>query len=200
MNTRCTILPDPRLEEIRTALREILGRVGQSIEPGNFASWLDPLMQQVLGRGFADAHAHEGTVWLVDSAEENLVPAFNTGPRAATFTGKFQQPLNSGLISMVFATEQPFVENDVGRNAQHSKQLDTLLQVQTHALIAVPFHFLKSCRGVISCVQLLPPGTAPSNLPGFSPANLEAVLRAAELLSRLLEFRILASTIGWTAV
>jgi hypothetical protein len=198
LSVRCTILPDPRFEELKSALAQRLSRVGASVGPDNFASLLDPLMRQVIARGFAEAHAHEGTVWLMDAAGENLVPAFNTGPAAEKLVGRFQQPLSAGLISMVFATEQPFVENDVAQNAQHSKRLDTLLQVETHALIAVPFCFLKGCRGVISCVQLKPPGANATQLSGFTPAGLESVQRASELLSRLLEFRLLSSTVGST--
>ncbi len=198
MNTRCTLLPDPRFQELKPALLDRLERAGETITPANFSSLLDPLMRQALHRGFTDAQAHEGTMWLLDAAGKNLVPAFNTGPQADRFVGQFEQPLSAGLISMVFVTEQPFLENDVRSNASHSKGLDTLLQVQTHALIAVPFHFLNRCRGVISCVQLARPGADATTLPGFTPAGLEGVQRAAELLSRLLEFRVLASTVGWT--
>jgi hypothetical protein len=125
-----------------------------------------------------------------------LLPAYNTGPRASEIVGKFKQPLSAGLISMVFATEQPFIENEVARNAQQSKLLDSQLKVQTHALIAVPFHFLNACRGVVSCVQLKQRGAA-GDPPGFHPAHLAGVQAATALLARLIEYRLLSQIVGW---
>jgi len=174
-----------------------LGRIGASIHGEQFSWLLEPLMRQVLERGFAEAGAHEGTVWLLDEANEHLVPAHNTGPRAAELVGKFKQPLNTGLICMVFASEQPFLENEVWRNTQQSKLVDSLLQLQTCAMIAVPFYLLGTCRGVVSCVQLTRPGSLEPEPPGFQPEHLADVQRATALLSQLLEFRLLSRAVGW---
>jgi hypothetical protein len=190
--------PDPRFLELKGTLAERLAAIAASITPDNFASLLDPPMRSVLKDGFADAEADEGTVWLPDAAGEHLIPAYNTGPHWEKLVGKFQQPLNEGLICMVMASEQSFIENDVWKNARQSKRLDEMLNVETYALIAVPFYFLKSCQGVISCVQLKHAGQK-SEPRGFNPANLESVQRAAALLSRLIDLRILSNTIGWTS-
>jgi len=106
--------------------------------------------------------------------------------------------LGSGIICMVFASQQPFLENEVSRNAQQSKLLDSRLQMQTHSMIAVPFHFLHDCRGVISCVQLKSPGEE-GEPPGFKPSHLVEVQRAAALISQLIEFRVLSRAVGWAA-
>jgi len=156
-------------------------------------------MRQVLAQGFTDSKADEGTLWLVDSMGEYLVPAYNTGPNADKLIGKFRQPLNAGLICMVFASEQPFIENDVRQNSRQSPLLDNLLQVQTYALIAVPFYFLKTCRGVISCVQLKTSNTESQKPTGFAPGDLETVQRAASVLTRLIDYRLLGSTVDWVA-
>ena len=218
MTTRWTILPDPRFAEMQGALRERLGFVARSIEPENFASLLDPLARQVLDHGLAEAGAHEGTIWLQDSEGKHLVPAYNTGPNAEKIVGKFRQPLNAGLISMVFASEQPIVENDVYKNARQSKLLDETLHVQTLSLIAAPLHFLKGCRGVVSCVQLEPqlggvaappcqgsvdqPGIkrtgAIEEAAGFQFTDLRVIQRTASLLSQLIELRLLSSAVGWS--
>jgi hypothetical protein len=200
VSARWTIVPDPRFVELQGSLQERIAAVAKSIQPENFASLLDPLARDVLTRGFAEAGAHEGTVWLPDAAGKHLVPAYNTGPDAEKMVNKFRQPLNAGLICMVFASEQGIVENDVYKNARQSKLLDEKLQVQTYALIAAPFHLLKACRGVISCVQLkrregaVPP--APE-LSGFDFADLTTIQRTAGLLSQLIELRLLGSAIGW---
>jgi hypothetical protein len=201
VSARWTIVPDPRFVELQGSLQERIAAVAKSIQPENFASLLDPLARDVLARGFADAGAHEGTVWLPDAEGKHLVPAYNTGPDAEKMVGKFRQPLNAGLICMVFASEQGIVENDVHKNARQSKLLDEKLQVQTYALIAAPFHLLKACRGVISCVQLKRPpvgrGVPAEPLTGFDFADLTTIQRTAGLLSQLIELRLLGSAIGW---
>lgn len=177
---------------------ERMARLGTEIHAAQFAALLDPLLRDILKQGFADAGAHEGTVWLVDAAGESLEPAHTIGPNAERIVGQFKQPLGSGLISMVFATEQPFLENEVTRNAQQSKLLDTQIDVQTHSLIAVPFHFLHACRGVVSCVRFKSSGGGAGGPPGFHAIHLGHVQRATALLAQLLEHRLLSRTVGWT--
>jgi len=177
---------------------ERLDRIAEALRPEHLDSVLDPLMRRVLERGFADAGADEGTIWLLDGAGDALVPAYNTGPNAARLVGQFRQPLNAGLICMVFASEQPFLENEVAKAPRQSKLLDSLLGVQTCAMIAVPFHFLRACRGVISCVQLQHPARAGVPPPGFRPEHLAGLQLAATLLSQLLEYRLLGRLVAWT--
>jgi hypothetical protein len=196
---RLNILPDPAFLELRSVLSERLGRVGDRIYPSEFSSMLDPLMREELDHGLREARADEGTVWLLDESRKNLVPGFNSGPRSRDLVGKFKQPLNAGLICMVFAGEQPFLENEVGKNSQQSKLLDTMLGTRTCAMIAVPFYFLQACRGVISCVQLQPPGSTRPEPPGFGPEALAAIQRTSALLTELIEYRLLSQTVGWAS-
>jgi len=198
LSSRLNILPDPVFQGLKPALTERLERIGASIQAEQFSGLLEPLMRQTLERGFEEAGAHEGTGWLLDATGEHLVPAHNTGPQSAELVGKFKQPLSSGLICMVFASEQPFLENEVWKNEQQSKLLDSLLSVQTCAMIAVPFYFLGSCRGVVSCVQLKRPASPAPEPPGFAPAHLASVQRAVALLSQLIELRLLSQAVGWT--
>ena len=199
MSEPLNILPEPAFEQLKPVLQDRLLRVGASIHAEEFADIFDPLMRQILRQGFIEAGAHEGTIWVVDGPGENLVPAYNTGPNSDKFVGKFKQPLNSGLICMVFASEQPFLENEVWQNAEQSKVLDSMLDVQTWAMIAVPFYFLQACRGVISCVQLKNAGSRSPDPPGFKPDHLASIQRAATLLSQLIEYRLLSRTVGWTS-
>jgi len=188
---------EPAFEDLKPVLQERLARVGASIHIEQFGAIFDPLMRQILQQGFAEAGAHEGTVWLLDEGGEHLTPAYNSGPQADQFVGKFKQPLNAGLICMVFASEQPFLENEVWKNAQQSKLLDSMLEVQTFAMIAVPFNFLRACRGVISCVQLKHSRSREPDPAGFRPEHLASIQRAATLLSQLIESRLLSRTVGW---
>jgi GAF domain len=197
MAARLNLLPEPAFEKLKPALTERMTRLGAEVHAEQFRHLFDPLLQKILEQGFAEAGAHEGTVWLVDAAGEFLEPAFNNGPQARQIIGHFKQPLGSGLIAMVFATEQPFIENEVSRNAQQSKLLDSRLNVQTQALLVVPFHFLNACRGVVSCVHLKTTGAGAGVLPGFQPANLARVQSATALVARLIEYRILSQIVGW---
>ena len=204
---RLNLLPDRSFLDLKPALVERLERIGAGLRAEQFASALDPLMRQVLDRGFAEAGAHEGTVWLLDANEHHLVPAYNNGPNAHRMVGRFKQPLSAGLICMVFASEQPFLENEVQANALQSKLLDSALAVRTTAMLAVPFSFLRAPRGVISCVQLentragkgssgAPP--PPPAAPGFRPEHLAGLQLAATLVAQLLEFRLLSRAVGWS--
>jgi hypothetical protein len=191
-------LPHPAFRRHGSELADQLERIGASFRAAQFGALLDPILRYCLERGFAEAGAHEGTVWLLDETGEALEPVYNSGPRAAEFVGKFKQPLHAGLICMVYASEQPFLENEVGRNTHQSKLLDTLLSVQTCAMIAVPLYFLHACRGVISCVQLQRPGEpAGAPPPGFTAEQLEAVQRASALVTQLVDLRLLSRAVGW---
>ena len=63
-------------------------------------------------------------------------------------------------------------------------------------MIAVPFYFLGELRGVISCVQLQPADAAAATPPGFSAAHLQGLQLSAGVLSRLIEYRLLALCLG----
>lgn len=188
--------PDLAFTDLKPALAERLAALGDQIHAEEFSRLFDQLMEQTLREGFARAGADEGTVWLLDAGGENLVPAFNTGPKAAEFVGKFKQPLNQGLISMVVASEQSFLENEVWKNAKHSKALDGLLGVQTNAMIAVPFHFLQACRGVLSCVRLQQPQSIGKSAAAFSPEQMTQIEGISALLSRLVEHKLISQAIG----
>jgi GAF domain-containing protein len=200
MASRLTILPEPRFEVLAPALAERLAAVAATISPANFASLLDPLMTESLRETFRAAGASEGTVWIADEAASCLVPAYNSGPRAEQLVGKFQQPLDAGLVSLAYAAEQPLLVNAAHADPRHSPLVDRTLGQRTEAIIVVPLSFLGACRGVVSCVQLLPaPGpAAPENpAPEFHPPDLETVRRGSAVLGRLLELQLLSRTVGW---
>jgi hypothetical protein len=199
MNSRLNFVPDPAFAALTPLHSDRQEQTVASLQHIHFNSILDPLMRDVLERGFAETGAHEGTLWVLDPSGQFLVPAYNTGPNAEQLVGRFKQPLSSGLICMVFASEQPFLENDVSKNAAQSKLLDSQLAVQTCAMIAVPLYFLRACRGVISSVQLKRANSKEPDPPGFRPEHLARAQITAALLARLIEFRLLGQTVGWTS-
>ncbi len=173
-----------------------VARLADGLDPDQDGLVLDYLMADLLRASIHEARAQEGTVWLPDLAGQHLVPIWNSGPNASRIVGRFRQPMNAGLVCMVYATEQPFLENDIAHNARQSKLLDLTLGVQTEALLAVPLHFAGACRGVVSCVQLAASSMAGQAGPRFSPANLTAIERTAAVLARLLELQLLTGLGG----
>ena len=194
--TRLTLLADESFAPLLPALRARLELAGQSIVPRNFSSILDEVMRQVMHKAIEGAGGTEGSVWLADQSSESLVIVYNTGPNSEKLVGRFKQPLDSGLISMVFASEQPFVENQVFRNSNQDKSLDSMLGLQTQAMIAIPFYFLEACRGVISCVQLTRTGSGRTSPSGFDAADEAIIRNAAVILGRLIDHWALRTTVG----
>jgi hypothetical protein len=202
MANRLNILPDQRLLDVRPALEDYLRRIGQSITPENLAELIDPVILGLLNDCFGRVGAHEGSIWILDASREFLVNAYNTGANAAKIVG-FKQPIREGIISMVLATEQGFMENVVYRNENHSKLLDNQLGVVTYAMIAVPFYFLSDCRGVISCVQLseakkengqlIPLEPSPA---GFGFESLLPMQHLASIIRDLLDLQLMQLALG----
>lgn len=196
MAARLNILPDERFAPLRGALEERLAAVGSSIRPENFSALCDGMIRYVLEQSFHKAGAHGGLIWLLDESKEYLIPAFGVGPVSERLVLQHQQPVREGIVSMVMMSEQPFCENEVYKNAHHSKRVDEKLQLLTYAMIVVPFYFLRQCRGVISCVKVQ---TAPDKPPpdGFGIDDLRTVQRAAAVLTELIDYRLLRQTIHW---
>lgn len=174
---------------------ERLRRIADRLGPEGWQPLLDTLTVDLLNASFKEAGADEGTLWVPDEDVLHLVPVYNSGPHTGRVVGKFRQPLDAGLICMVFATEQPFVENDVQANARQSKLLDLALGVRTGALIAVPLHFFSACRGVISCVQLEGAADGARAKAGFAASDLARIERVSALTSRLVEWKLMTGEV-----
>lgn len=198
MSDRFNLLPDERFTPLKSALTERMTTIGRVITPDNFRGVCSPLITNLLRETFRLAGGQEGSIWLTDHARQNLVISYNSGPNAAQITG-FKQPLNRGIISAVYASQQGMVENEVYANEDHDRTLTDKLKQLTYAMVAVPFYFLNECRGVISCVQLttaeaLENGQAPL---GFSRSSLQAVQTAASVTRELIDAHLLAITVGY---
>jgi hypothetical protein len=194
MSRRFTLLPDPSFVPLAKGLEQRMNAAAHTITWHNFASVLDPLMRAVLLSAFRDARADEGTVWLVE--DHALVPAYNTGARSDEFVGSFRQPLDRGLVSMVYATQQHFCDNAVEKNELQDKRLDQQLGLVTTAMIIVPFKYAREVRGVISCVQLRTAESAHASA-GFSPEAIDVIEQAGAVLGRLIDHRLISVTTGW---
>lgn len=154
MDTLAFDLDAPDSEQLRGAVRLRLGHAAAAITPEGFATLLPSHCKYFLHWLFRHVGADEGTIWLADAEGKNLVPAYNTGPRAKELVGVFRQPMGEGLVALVFANGQSLVENEVYKNEDHSKRVDHALGQRTEAMMIVPVQFLGDLHGVISCVVL----------------------------------------------
>jgi transcriptional regulator with GAF, ATPase, and Fis domain len=196
---RLTVLPDGRLSTLRPVLSARMKEAAEMLGESAFDEFFDSTMRSLLISGLHCAGAHEGTVWLLDHSRTNLVPRFNSGPKAAAFVGSFRQTLRAGMISMVVATEQPICENEVHTNQRQDRTLDHKLGLVTCSMLAVPLYFASEVRGVISAVRLKPADSTEPDPAGFSPEDLRGLQLTASVLSRLIEHELITLSIGMEA-
>jgi hypothetical protein len=160
--------------------------------PDQLISLIDPGALSLLREAFNDAGGCEGTVWLIDRRAGELVACYNSGADADRLVG-FRQPLGQGIVSLVFAQQQPYCENHIGASLGHDDTLDRKISKHTTAMIAVPFYFGFGRRGVVSCVQL---AEAPRAREGFSSGDVETLARSVNLVERLIDGMLLTSLLG----
>jgi len=152
--------------------------------------------QRLLAECFARIGADEGTVWLLDDADKALVPRFNSGPRAHELVGVLRQPLDRGMVSMVFASAQSVCENDVYRNELQDKTVDRTLGQLTCAMLVVPLVFGRELRGVVSAVKLKPPDSGLPDPAGFSGEDLRFSELIVSTIGCLLDAKLLELCLG----
>ncbi len=198
MKGRLNFLLDPELKRLGEQLAERLKTIAGEVEPAQYRAWAAPILRGLLNSTFREVGATEGALWLADTAHENLVPVYSNGANAEHFLDTVSQPLSSGLISMVFATQQPFCENEVYKNERHAARVDQLMGQVTCAMIAVPVFFAEDVRGVISCVRTKAPDATGPDPPGFGIEDMQQIELAAEIARRLVEHRLIATSVGWT--
>jgi hypothetical protein len=200
---RSNFLPNEQFRPLRSILQDHLQRIAGTITPENFPGICNDRIWWLLKSSLDQAGADEGSVWIIDDEMKHLVISYNSGPNAANLVG-FRQGLEEGIVSLVFANEQSFVETEVYRNSQHSGILDDKLGVTTYAMMVVPFYFLNECRGVLSAVKLIeatatagkivPKGNLPS---AFAPDDLSTLQNAALIIRDLIDYRLLKTTVAW---
>ncbi len=182
--------PDPELQLLTPRVAQHLHARGGLVDGPWLRSEQPRLARECLVAAFVHCGADEGTVWLLHDGA--LVPALNSGAHAARLIDTFRQPVSRGIIGMVAVTEQAYCENDVADDTRRDGTLDALLEVQTSAMMAVPFVFAGAVRGVVSCVQFVQ--DAPRR--GFAPAHLDQLEREVHVAGRLLDLALLDGLFG----
>lgn len=160
--------------------------------PDQLIALVDTAALALIRGAFAHVGAHEGTIWIADRKVGELVASYNSGENAEDLVG-FRQPMDHGIISMVYAQQQPYCENSISRDSGHDDTLDRKIAKHTTAMIAVPFYFGFGLRGVISAVQL---SGEEKSRDGFRSVDLESLARATNLVGRLIDGSLFASLLG----
>lgn len=193
------MLPDPQILQLSAVLSQRCCKLAEGLTAGS-AEWrdlFDASLQKLFDIYVDGASADEGTLWLLNAADHALVPAYNNGPQADDFVGKFQQPLDRGIISTVLATQSATCESYVYRSMAHDPSANRALHVITVHMVAVPLFFGNETRGIISCVKLrsadLPPDDDP---PPFGPEALSIVRRLGVLMGEMIDARLAKTVLG----
>jgi hypothetical protein len=133
--------------------------------------------------------ADQGALWLVDDLKRDLRPCFSIGEHSDFFLREIRQPLSSGLISMVFFTEDSICESEVGSRSEYCPDVDSRLGAKTKAMIAIPVFFAQRCRGVFSAV-LFDVNPKTSNKETFLHSDFDTLSQAATLWSELMDSQL----------
>ncbi|MBP83249.1 MAG: hypothetical protein CMO61_05315 [Verrucomicrobiales bacterium] len=192
--TCAKLLRKPELAKLGVDLEEHLENWIKSSSAADLFRVFDDGCMALLREAFLKIGGCEGTVWLVDEEELNLVAVYNSGNDASTLVG-FEQPVGSGIISMVFAQQQPYCENDIGTSHGHDDTLDKKISKHTTAMIAVPFYFARGIRGVVSCVQLQEIDTVNAKQ-GFSSNDVTELVKVTNLAERLINETLQSLALG----
>ncbi len=158
-------------------------KLGAAAAAQRLSEAFDPIARRLVLNGFERVGADEGTVWIANQKAGELAPVFNSGPNAANFVANFRQPLDKGVVSMVFHSGQPFCENEVTKNASHDRTIDKAMDQVTAAMIVVPLFFANHPRGVVSCVKL--------GQGEFEVRDLDELQHATLVLERLIDCQLM---------
>jgi hypothetical protein len=191
---RIKFLNNPDFTQLGTEVEKHIESWIITSNPVETAGLLDEVCLDILSRVYRRIGGSEGTVWLASADSKALVAVYNSGPNSKDIVG-FEQPIGSGIISMVYAQQQPYCENEISPESGHDPTLDRQTHQATRAMVAVPFYFAFGLRGVISCVQLQESGGPEPS--GFESSDVEKMVRAGNNVERLVNGRILSVALGF---
>ena len=198
MRPRNQFVADERFAPLVGPLEDRLLRAVELVGAENVRVLWGHRAEELLCNTAAQVAAHALGVWLRDRDNQHLILAFNAGACGMTMPEPVRQPITEGIVSLVLHSEQPFLENDVQKNAQHSKLVDLALHQHTEAMIVVPFYLQNQCRGVLSCVQVRRDDLPRESRSGFDMNHLASMQLAASLLGDIIDYQLLRITLGWT--
>ena len=148
------------------------------------------LLHELLRRSTNAAGSANAALWLV--ADNSLAAVLGFGPHAKHFVGVYEQPLERGIISLVYVSGQAVCENAISSNPDHSPILDHQLGITSDAMVAVPVIALGEIVGVITCVHTRPADSS-NQASQFSAKDLHEMEFAAACTGRILDSSLLST-------
>jgi hypothetical protein len=156
---------------------------------GEWSGWPSAGGFDLLRDALTATDADDGALWLVDDVKRELRPCFSIGQYSKILLNEIRQPLTSGLISMVFFTEDSICEAQVGSRSEHSPDVDSRLGAKTKAMVAIPVFFAQRCRGVFSAVLFEVSSKVPHK-EAFLHSDFETLAQAATLWGELMDSQL----------
>jgi len=156
---------------------------------GEWEGWPRPSGFGILRDSVVASGADQGALWLVDDWKHELRPCFSSAADSEMFVQEMRQPLSSGLISMVFFTEDAICEAHVGSRREYCSDIDSRLGVMTQAMVAIPIFFAQRCRGIFSVV-LFSSGASLNRKEAFLPADFDILSQASSLWSAQMDSQL----------
>lgn len=156
---------------------------------GEWSGWPCAVGFDLLRDAVTATDADDGALWLVDDVKRELRPCFSIGQHSKILLNEIRQPLTSGLISMVFFTEDSICEAEVGRRSEYCPDVDSRLGAKTKAMVAIPVFFAQRCRGVFSAV-LFEESSKMRHKEAFLHSDFETLAQAATLWGELMDSQL----------
>lgn len=188
--------PDQTIEHSLPSVLQRIAHLRESLAEGSYDGIAGGFGSSVMTQQLQLMNADEGTVWVVDKQSTGLVPVWNNGPTAEKLLSSHRQPLGSGLISMVFATETTICESDVHHHKLHDSTVDRLTGSKTTSMVAVPWHCAGAVLGVLSAVKLVRDDDSPPVEENFRPEAVRQLSLAAAALGAWIDCRLFATALG----
>ena len=185
-----TLLPDPDMEGDGERLLRAVERYAKRLLPSDLCGLMDAPIESTFRNARKTADADGGAIWVTDAAREHLVVAY-ADPNT-DIVGS-EQPTSEGLISSVFASEQPICQNHVSADERHSKKIDEAVGEVTEAMMAVPFYVGGMLRGIFSVVRWL---REEGETPNFSLQDFREFQRASIAMERLVTLSLSQLILG----
>jgi hypothetical protein len=167
-----------------------------TLKPTEFLPLLGGVSRAQMDDTFRRIEASEGSLWLREAGEEHLVTVYNTGPHAESIVLEHLQPLDRGIVSMVYGTGKTFAGSDVHRSGRQDKTLDARLGVLTCSMVAVPLRFAGRTRGVLNAVKLKPADSTDPDPPPFAGDATQRMQLLASTLERLIDLALFRAVLG----
>ena len=137
---------------------ELIAQARQALDncsAAGFRSLLEPPDWDYLRKAFLTMSASEGSVWIAEHHQQELVMSVNTGPDAARLELQVRHSLKEGVMAKVFREDAIYTDHGMVSDQYLLHKVDDQLKQYTHHISACPLDVLGCRLGVLCAVQLV---------------------------------------------